>query len=183
MLEIEIAPQELIDEETLTFYTIEKPITLKLEHSLISISKWEAKWKKPFLNTIKTVNQTIDYIRCMTISPIIHPMFYLGLTSDDVKKVNAYIKDPMSATTFNDKLLNTHSNRNGEFVTSELIYYWMVAFQIPTEYEKWHLNRLMNLIKICEIKSHPPKKMKQSEIFKQNAELNRLRRERLGTKG
>lgn len=182
MLTLEIAPQELVDERDMTFHYISKQ-TLKLEHSLISISKWEAKWKKPFLNTVKSTDQTIDYIRCMTVGPNVDPIVYLGLTTEDIKRVNAYIKDPMSATTFNDRFINKGSNRNGELVTSELIYYWMVAFQIPTEYEKWHLNRLMNLIKICEIKSHPPKKMKQSEIFKQNTELNRIRREQLGTKG
>ena len=182
MLELEIKDTEFFNEETNEFFNV-KAQTLKLEHSLISISKWETKWCKPFLDTAKTLDQTVDYIRCMTIGTNVDPLVYLAITSDDIKKVNEYIKAPMSATTFNDRESKGRSNRNGELVTSEVIYYWMVTFRIPQEFEKWHLNRLMNLIKICEIKSRPGKKMKQSDILRQNAELNAKRLAQFNTRG
>lgn len=182
MLELEIQGKEFFDEDTMSFIEI-KSQTLKLEHSLISISKWESKWCKPFLDSVKTVRETLDYIRCMTIGGCSDPNIYFCITNEQIKQINEYIKDPMSATTFNDRELKGRSNRNGELVTSEVIYYWMVSFRIPTEYEKWHLNRLMNLIKICEIKSRPPKKMKQNDILRQNAELNARRLKQYNTRG
>lgn len=182
MLELEIKGRELFDEEKMEFIEI-KPQTIKLEHSLISISKWEAKWCKPFLDSVKTVEQTLDYVRCMTIGTVLDPNIYLSITNDQIKLINEYIKSPMSATTFNDRESKGRSNRNGELVTSEVIYYWMVSFRIPTEYEKWHLNRLMNLIKICEIKNRPQKKMRRNDVLRQNAELNARRLAQYNTNG
>lgn len=155
--------------------------TLSLEHSLVSISKWEAKWQKPFLSSKeKTPEEIQDYIRCMTLTQNVDPEAYQHLNRDHYKLIQDYIDSPMTATWFSDK---TKSRKSSEQVTSELIYYWMIANNIPFECQKWHLNRLMTLIKVCSIKSQPPKKMTRSEILAQNAALNAQRRKRLGTKG
>ncbi len=155
--------------------------TLSLEHSLVSISKWEAKWRKPFLSDKeKTPEEIEDYIRCMTLTQNVDPEAYQHLTWKHYRQIQNYIDAPMTATWFSDK---TKGKRSSEQVTSELIYYWMIANNIPFECQKWHLNRLMTLIKVCGIKSQPPKKMTRSEILARNAELNAQRRKRLGTKG
>lgn len=182
MLYLEIPDNEFFDENKSEFIYV-KAQTLKLEHSLISISKWESKWQKPFLYTKMTTQQTVDYIRCMTVGPVNDLNIYYGITDDHIKKVNNYINNPMSATTFNERFLKGRGRRSNEIVTSEIIYYWMVTFRIPIEFEKWHLNRLMNLIKICEIKSRPGKKMSQRDILKQNAELNQRRLAQTGSRG
>lgn len=150
-----------------------KETTLHLEHSLISLSKWESKWHKPFLtNKVKTQEESIDYIRCMTLDSNVNPTSYLFLTPENVKAVNDYIENPMTATTFRDE-----DNKAGrEIVTAEIIYYWMVALQIPFECEKWHLNRLLTLVKVCNIKNTPKKKMKKGDMMRQNASLNAARR-------
>lgn len=158
-----------------------KECTLVLEHSLISVSKWESKWLKPFLSKdAKTREETIDYIRCMTLTQNVDPMVYYSLSNDNINEINKYIESPMSATTIKN---DTGVRASREIVTSELIYYWMVAMEIPFECEKWHLNRLMNLIQICSIKNQPPKKMGRKALLSQNAALNAARRKRLGTKG
>lgn len=155
--------------------------TLSLEHSLISISKWEAKWHKRFLSKeTKSYEETIDYIRCMTLTQKVNPVVYYSLTEENLRKINHYIEDPMTATSFNDE---KKSGGSGEAVTSELIYYWMVSFRIPWECEKWHLARLLTLIRICEIKNQPPKKRSRREILANNAALNAARRKRLNSKG
>ena len=154
---------------------------LTLEHSLISLSKWESKWCKPFLtNEDKTFEETIDYIRCMTLTPNIKPEVYDHLTAENVIEINRYIVAPMTATTFSN---NRDFKSNREIVTSELIYYWMIALQIPPEYQKWHLNRLLTLIRICNIKNSKPKKMSKRDIMSRNTELNAARRKQLNTKG
>lgn len=184
MLELTIQPTELYDEEKNLFISVPKPQLLKLEHSLISISKWESKWCKPFLNTTKTVEQTLDYVRCMITNAVNDPNVCYCLSREDIKTINGYINAPMSATYFNDKALpRKRGGSSGEIVTSEVVYYWMVAFRIPREFEKWHFNRLINLIKICEIKSQPAKKMKRGDILRQNAELNARRLAQFNTKG
>lgn len=155
--------------------------TLTLEHSLISLSKWESKWCKPFLtNEDKTYEETIDYIKCMTLTPNVKPEVYEYLTSENIREINSYIEAPMTATTFYE---NRASKTSREIVTSELIYYWMIALQIPPEYQKWHLNRLLTLIRVCNIKNSPPKKMSKTAIMRRNAELNAARRKQLNTKG
>lgn len=180
MLQITIPAVELWDEQKQEFvYT--KDQTLALEHSLVSLSKWEAKWHKPFLSkTEKTVDETIDYIRCMTLTQNVKPEVYLGLTAENITQVNAYIEDSMTATFFSE---NTPGRNSREIVTSELIYYWMIALNIPVKFEKWHLNRLLTLIRVCNVKSSPPKKYSKSEIMKRNAALNAARKQQLGTKG
>ena len=156
--------------------------TLQLEHSLISLSKWEAKWKKPFISKGNLSNEEIlDYIKCMTITQNVPEDVYLRLTLDNYTEVRKYIEDPMTATWFNKK--EKKGKINNEQITAELIYYWMIALQIPFECQKWHLNRLITLIRVCNIKNTPPKKMSRIEIARRNAELNAKRKAELNTKG
>ena len=180
MLTIVIPGLEYFNEETEEFvYTKEQ--TLQLEHSLVSLSKWESKWHKPFLGKDdKTFDETIDYIKCMTLTPNVDPNTYLFLTKENIKDINDYIGDSMTATTFSE---NGPNARNREIITSELIYYWMVALNIPFECQKWHLNRLLTLIRICNIKNQPSKKRSKSEIMSRNAALNAARRKQLNSKG
>lgn len=160
MLQISIPAQEYFDERTEEFINI-KAYTLQLEHSLISISKWEAKWCKPFLgNEEKTEEETIDYIRCMTITQNVDPMAYNAIPESELEKVKAYMHAPMTATWFNDR---DKKPPNRKVITSELVYYWMIANSVPIECEKWHFNRLMTLLRICGEKSQPPKKMTKSD--------------------
>lgn len=151
---------------------------LHLEHSLISISKWESKWKKPFLGSNKTNEELYDYICCMCKETVTEELIK-SLGDESINKILAYINDPMSATTVNE---NKKSKPSREVVTSELIYYWMIALEIPFECQYWHLNRLIKLIDICNIKNNP-KKMGKNEIYKQNRDLNAARRKALKTKG
>lgn len=180
MLTLSLKGGELFNEDTDEFIQV-KPTTLQLEHSLISISKWEAKWEKPFLSDKKkTREEVVDYIRCMTITPNVDPNVYLCLQSDAIDKINKYISAKMTATWFNER--ETPPGRR-EVVTSELIYYWMIAFNIPPEYQKWHLNRLMTLIRICSIKAQKPTKRSKRDILQSNAALNAERRAKWNTKG
>ena len=180
MLRIEIPEREYFDERTERFGTI-KATTLYLEHSLISISKWEAKWHLPFFDSEKTNEQTLDYIRCMILNrEIDEKAYYVNLlTVDDIKKINDYINDPMTATVITD---DGKRGRNQK-VTSELIYCWMIQFNIPAEFEKWHINRLIMLIRVCGEENKPKKKMSRKEIMAQNKALNAARKARLNTRG
>lgn len=179
MLTITVPESRQFNQITQEFiYT--KEITLKLEHSLVSISKWESMYCKPFLSTEhKTTKETIDYIKCMTITQNVPDEVFYGLSTENVMKIQKYIDAPMTAT----YVTEPPSRGRAEVLTSELIYYYMIAFQIPVEFEKWHLNRLMMLIKVCNAKNQPPKKMNKSEILRQQDALNRKRREQLGTNG
>lgn len=181
MLTITVPEQEFYNSRENKFYTI-KEKTLQLEHSLLSISKWEAKWKKPFLSKEQmTTEQFVDYIRCMTLTPNIDADVYQHLGRENYNRIAEYINDPMTATWFSDdKRKGGHSR---ETVTSELVYYWMVALNIPFECQKWHFNRLITLIKICNIKNAPPKKMKKNEILARNRALNEARRKALNSSG
>ena len=180
MLEITIKSCELFDEEKEEFITIPEQ-TIKLEHSLVSLSKWESKWCKPFLSKEdKSYEETIDYIKCMTLTQNVNPIVYGLIDGDSMKQITKYIEAPMTATTFYDDKKSRH---NREIVTAELIYYWMVSLQIPFECQKWHLNRLLTLIKVCSIKNEPPKKMSTRDVMSRNAALNAARRKRLNTKG
>ena len=155
--------------------------TLQLEHSLVSISKWESKWHQAFLSKKdKTEEEIFDYIKCMTLTQNVDPSVYDHLTVDNVNQIKAYIEDPMTATVINT---NSSDKSNKETVTSELIYYWMIALNIPSEYQKWHINRLLKLIEVCNVKNSPPKKRSKSDIMRSNAALNAARRKQLGTRG
>ncbi|MDO4845862.1 MAG: hypothetical protein Q3977_04530 [Oscillospiraceae bacterium] len=180
MLQIIVPSSELFDQRTQTFETVPEQ-TLQLEHSLISLSKWESKWKKPFLSSEKNNDEMRDYIRCMTLTPHVQPTVYMGLTADNIQTIRNYIDDPMTATTINDRRRGGRPNK--ETVTSELIYYWMIMRDIPWECQKWHLNRLMTLIRICDIKDAPQKKMSRRDILAENAALNSARRAKHHTRG
>lgn len=170
------AVEDAWDENKQEFVSL-KQQTLQLEHSLVAISKWEAKWHKAFLtHREKTIEETIDYIKCMTVSKNVDPNVYLRLTSEHLKAINEYIEDPMTATVL-PKDSNT-GKAGRDTPTSELIYSWMIALHIPIEFQKWHLNRLITLIKVCELKNTPPKKMSQGEIAKRHAAINRARRKK-----
>lgn len=184
MLEIKIPAQEFYDEQTQEFVNTPER-TLHLEHSLISLSKWESKWQKPFLdkNQQKSREETLDYIRFMTLTKNVPPEVYLALTSENLEDIKNYIEAPMTATTFNERQSSTRSSSRGEIVTSELIYYQMIAANIPMECQKWHLNRLVTLIRICSIKNTPPKKMSKAEMLNQRRAINAQRRQQFGNSG
>lgn len=181
MLHIIVPAREYFDENAQEFFEI-KEQTLMMEHSLISISKWESKWKKPYFSEDKTDEEVLDYLRCMTVTPQkVNPIVYRSLTKENIDQITDYINDPMTATTIQD-----HQTTGGrkQVVTSELIYYWMIAQNIPIEFEKWHINRLLTLIRVCSIKNDPnPKKMSRSSIAKQNRAINAARRAKYRTKG
>lgn len=158
-----------------------KTTMLQLEHSLISLSKWEATWCKPFLSQKeRSAEEILDYIKCMTITPNVNPEIYACLTEQNIDEIVKYISAPMTATTVKD---SKNSKISNEIVTSELIYNWMIELQIPFECQKWHLNRLITLIKVRAAKTNPPKRMSKGEIMRRNTELNALRRKQMNSKG
>lgn len=181
MLLVETPERELFNEETNEFITVKKESFL-IEHSLLSLSKWESKWCKPFLTkkNEKTTEETIDYIRCMTVTPNVAPTVYDHLSDANYAEIEAYIAAPMTATWFSDKQKNPP---NPETITSELIYYWMVSLNIPFQCEKWHLTRLLTLIRVCNLKNQPPKKQNKKEMLSSRAALNAARRSQFNTKG
>lgn len=179
MLQVAIPEKEYYDELNERFVYTKEQI-LQMEHSLASISKWEAKWHIPFLGKEqKTEEQTIDYFRCMTITEDVDPLVYISLTQDQVSQISAYIDDKMTATWFS----NQQNKMNRDIITSEVIYYWMVALEIPFECEKWHLNRLLTLVQVCNIKNAPAKKMGRKEQFRQNKAINAARKQKANSHG
>ena len=179
MLQLTIPDIELWDERIGEFVCLNGG-TISLEHSLVSLSKWESKWQKPFFGREnKTDAETIDYIRCMTLNENVSPELYKYLSSEHLRQVNEYIGNPMTATTFS----NTKKNSSREIVTAELIYYWMITLQIPFECQYWHLNRLLTLVQVCNIKNEPPKKMSKRDVMSRNAALNAARRKQHNTRG
>lgn len=180
MYKLTIPKGEWFDEKTQEFITIDHPVTLALEHSLVSLSKWESKWKKPYLSfDEKTKEEQIDYIRCMTLTQNVDPQIYYCIPPIEYAKINAYINDPMTATTFGDQ-----GKKGGrEIITSEIIYYWMTCYNIPFECQKWHLGRLIALVRVCAAKNAPQKQMSAKEIMNRNRALNQARRAKLHTKG
>ena len=180
MLSIKIPGRELFDEETQSFIQSE-PYELRLEHSLVSVSKWESKWKKPFLDPSgkKTWAESLDYVRCMTLNQHVKPEVYMSIGSKEMEAINAYIEDFRTAT----KISTKNSSPNREIMTSEVIYCYMFLHNIPIECQKWHLSRLMTLLEVCSIKSNPGKKMSRSEILAQNKAINAARRKASHTKG
>lgn len=180
MLTIIVTGVELFDEESQEFVTRDD-MTLELEHSLVSLSKWESEHEKPFLGKVeKNDEEVLDYIRCMTLTPNVPDEIFYKLSQKNYSDINDYIEAKMTATWFND---TPGAPRTRDVITAELIYYWMVIFQIPFECENWHLNRLFTLIRICNIKQSKPKKMSRSEIAARNRELNAQRKRQLGTSG
>lgn len=184
MLTITIPATEYFDEVKQKF-VVSKPHTITLEHSLVSLSKWEAKWKKPFLSTKeKTTEEVLDYIRFMTITQNVREEVYRDLAchSEVLSKINDYMQDPMTATTFSSAQ-ESRAGINKQVITAEIIYYWMIQLNIPIEFQKWHINRLLTLIKVCDVKNGPKKKMPKGKIYSKNRQLNAARRAKLGTSG
>lgn len=184
MLPLIIPQREWFDERTQEFVTYPRCV-LRLEHSLLSISAWESKWKKPFLgkDPNRTYAESLDYIRCMTINTQSDLNIYRSIDQKLMQKVKDYIDDSMTATTFGNRRAQGGGRGKREIITSELIYYWMVHYGIPIECEKWHLNRLLTLIRICEIKEAGGQKMKRSDIFANNKALNAANRARFKSRG
>lgn len=182
MLEIIVPVSEFFDEASQEFCSM-KSCVLRLEHSLVSISKWESKYHKPFLSDDqKTDEEALDYIRFMTLTQNVDPTVYLGLTSELYDKINAYLMDPMTATTFSN-IEKRQDPFARSVVTSELIYYWMTALNIPMECQKWHINRLLTLIRVASIKNQAEKKMDRQSQAEMYARLNAERRKQMGTSG
>lgn len=180
MLTLLVPESELFDERTNEFIQI-KEQTIVLEHSLVSIAKWESKWKKSYLSSKnKTFEETLDYIRCMTITKNVNPLIYKSLKKESFDAIQAYINDPMTATYFYDK---DDRPSGPNIVTAEVVYYWMISLGIPMECQKWHFNRLIALIRVCNIKSNTGKKMSRSEIVSRNRALNEERKRKYKTRG
>ena len=179
MLKLRIPGLEYFNDETGEFTYFEDEF-IELEHSLVSISKWESNWCKPFLDgKDKSMEEIIDYVKCMTITPNVNDDVYSRLTEGNLISINEYIGRAMTATTFREE----KKPGSREIITSEVIYYWMVSYNIPFECQDWHLNRLLTLIKVCNVKNNPPKKMSQKEIMARNRALNEARKKEFGTRG
>ena len=177
-LKIVVKPREIWDNRKQEFINTEGGV-LVLEHSLVSISKWESKWHKPFIseadNFAKTEEEIIDYIKCMTINQNVDPYLYFCLDEGNLCSIRDYINDPMTATIIND---NGKKGRK-KIITSELIYYWMIALHIPIEFQKWHINRLMTLIQLCNIENENAagnNKMTKNEALERTRRINQMRR-------
>lgn len=156
-------------------------VELELEHSLVSISKWESKWCKSFISSKeKSFEETVDYIKMMVLTENVDPDVFNHLTQENVNQINDYIGAPMTATVFGG---DQERGTSREVITSELVYYWMITQNIPFECQNWHLNRLLTLIRVCNVKNAPPKKRSKGEIMRSNAALNKARREQMNTKG
>jgi hypothetical protein len=180
MITVTIPATEYFVHETNSFMYVHEQ-TLQLEHSLVSLSKWESKWLKPFISKEpKTNEESLDYIRCMTLTQNVDPNVYKSIPKSIMDQVSAYIEAPMTATVF---YIENKGQVNKEIITSEVLYYWMIAANIPMDCQKWHLNRLIALVKVCGIKNSPQKKMSQRELIARNRDLNAARKKALNTKG
>lgn len=180
MLEIIVPENELYISNKNKFVTVQSCV-LSLEHSLISVAKWESKWHIPYLNSTKrTVTQEMDYIRCMVIGPIKNDYTFSALSPDNMNQIRNYIDDAMTATTFSK---TPPSSKNRQIVTAEVLYSRMFANNIPMECQKWHLNRLLTLIRVCDTMNNPPGKKNKKETASRYAEQNALRRAQHNTKG
>jgi len=181
MLTISIPDQEFWNNVTEESEKI-KGRDITLEHSLVSLAKWESLFHKPFLvRGEKTHSETINYIKCMTITQNVDDIYYRAIDSETLRLITSYIENPMTATTFSKDEENKKINR--DVITAEIIYYWMIALQIPLECQKWHLNRLLTLINVCNIKNQQPKKMSRGKYLARQRALNASRRHKLNTRG
>lgn len=189
MLNIDIPKGKEWDDDLQKFVSHDE-LHLSLEHSLISISRWESKWHKPFLDDKeKTEEELFDYIRCMCVTQNVTIDKIKELPKEAVAQINQYINDEYTGTHFTDYRKN-QKNRNSrnEIMSSERIYYSMIAYNIPFSCEKWHLSRLMTLIRVCQFEAErqDPKsknKMSLNDIYARNRALNEQRRKAWHTKG
>lgn len=182
MLEIRVDDAEFFDEDESRFVSREG-FVLELEHSLVSLSKWESFWKVPFLGpNEKTTEQVLHYIECMHQGEKLPKNFADSLSAKDFSSINEYIQDTMTATTFRE-IPGKGKGSPKEIITSELIYYWMISYQIPVECERWHIRRLLTLIEVFSRKNEKPKKMSKAEVAAQYRDLNAQRKAQLGTRG
>lgn len=191
MLIINTEKKELFDEEKQEFVTIPEYV-LHMEHSLVSVSKWEAKYEKPYLDikNQRTPEEMLFYIKCMTFEQNIPDIVFSSLSKDNQLKIKDYIEKKMTATWFSDEKNGGHKGPirklNGQIVTSELVYYWMVELGIPAEFQKWHINRLLTLIKVCNEKHKEQSggnKMTKQEVISRNKMLNAKRKAKYKTRG
>lgn len=170
--------KEMYDESTNTFVRF-PAATIEIEHSLISLSKWESKWHKPYLSKDKrTAEEELDYVRCMTLTKNVDPNAYYGLTKANLEEIRAYVNDSMTATTFRES-----DKKSRQIITNELIYHWMIECGIPFECQKWHLNRLLTLIRVRTEMKQDPKKIPKKDLYKRNTDLNKARRAAMNSKG
>lgn len=181
MLTIRVSSGEFYTESTGTFTQLPEQ-TIQMEHSLISISKWESKWHKPFFDgKDKTREETVDYFRCMSITQNVNPLTWLNLSKANEEEIMKYIQDPMTGTTFNER--NKYGKGGRQVISSEVIYWEMIELGIPFECERWHINRLFTLIHVCQVKSQGNKKMSRKDLVNQNKMLNAARKGRMGSTG
>lgn len=179
MLTVHIPRVEFYD-EALGEFTETEPVTLDLEHSLVSVSKWESRYHKPFLTQEnRSTAETLAYIRDMTLTPGVDPKVYLALPEQVLREIGEYISSPMTATTITE--VGVKPTR--QVITSELIYYWMVALTIPFECENWHINRLLMLIRVCNAKNSTKDKVNRADLLARNRRLNEERKALYGTNG
>jgi hypothetical protein len=180
VLIIDVTLREGYDEKKKEFVPIES-FTLEMQHSLATLSKWESFFEKPFLSgKEKTVEETMWYVRAMVMSPNVPPEVFLKLSRENFEEINEYINASMTATTFHEATNQAHSS---EIITAEIIYYWMISLNIWIDCENWHINRLLALIKVCNLKNAPPKKMTRDEMLAQRRALNDRRRAKTGSRG
>lgn len=183
MLTIHSPDAELYNEKTNEFVTV-KGQELQMEHSLVSISKWESKWRVPFLQSLEkrsiTPEQLQDYFKCMTINKNVDDSVYLNLSQENINEIIDYINSPMTATWFSE---DNQTGSGKEIVTAEVVYYYMIELNIPFECQKWHFQRLWTLIKVVNEKRKPSKKMSKQQIYSRNKALNEARRAKMKSKG
>lgn len=183
MLKITVNGPEFYNQETEEF-EYPQSFEVELEHSLASVSKWESIHEKPFLdNDAKTREERLSYVQCMSFSREISPEELLVLGSEEMDRIGAYIESKQTATRFAEM-----PKKPGpiKIITAEVIYYWMVSFNIPFECEHWHLNRLLTLIRVCgseTAKHKPASKSEKRDAMKRMRELNEQRKAQLGTRG
>lgn len=178
-IKIKIPSQEFYDEKKGEFFNV-RETELTLEHSLYSLSKWESKWHIPYMTSEKTNEQALDYLRCMTITQNVDPEIYKYIPDTELLRIKAYTEDPMTATKITEEEGKGHSKK---VLTSEVIYFYMLSYNIPADFDKWHLNRLLTLIRVFNEENKPKKKMSKQQAISRYASLNAARRAKLNSKG